>query len=409
MSINLMNTIPAKIAKRIYRAHAEKRERDAVTALMREAGAFDGIKNTAPGKVRNVAFLIQGLPRFSGGATSILRIGTHLAENGFAVSYIDFSGLSMRELERNAACNLGGFKGTLRKLDDTDPDGYDVVIATTWLSFYRLGRFRAYKMYFVQDYEPYLCENYESALLAKATYEAGAHIVCLGSWTAKKIRELCETDAVLDTVPFPYEPEEYPRKPERDFDAYPGKQKIRIAVYAKEEGKRIPHVVQNLLCKAKEELRTGGIDLEILFFGYRKGYKPLAGRNLGLLSKAELQDLYEHADFGMCASMTNISLVTYEMIATGLPVIECKDGSFTAYFKDDEAILIDYDYRTFVRKLLQYKNDSGKLKEMTDSAYAAMRDASWEKTGDAFIRILAGLPDIEKDRHFLQDNKQDAF
>ena len=387
-----MKSAPVKLAKAMYRAHAEKRERDAVTALMREKDAFCRIENKAPGDVKRVAFLMQGLPMYAGGATSILRIGTYLAAKGLEISYLDISGIPLSLLRENAAFNLPGFRGEIGSLNGADPDGYDVVIATTWLSFYRLGRFHAYKMYFVQDYEPYLCENYESFLLARRTYEAGAHIVSLGDWNLRKIREECGADTPGDAVPFAYEPAEYFQAEPRDFDAYPQKKKVRIAVYAKEEGKRIPHVVQNMLAQAKEIFSERGIVLEILFFGYRKGYKPLAGQNLGLLPKAALRELYANADFGMCASMTNISLVTYEMIATGLPVIEFAEGSFPAYFPENAAILTGFDPQAFSEQLLSVLQDPEGLRAMTARACETMKAASWEKSGEAFFRILTELP-----------------
>jgi glycosyltransferase involved in cell wall biosynthesis len=47
-----------------------------------------------------------------------------------------------------------------------------------------------------------------------------------------------------------------------------------------------------------------------------------------MLSKKQLLSLYRKADFGMVASMSNVSLVPYEMLATGLPLIEFEDGTF---------------------------------------------------------------------------------
>ncbi len=56
------------------------------------------------------------------------------------------------------------------------------------------------------------------------------------------------------------------------------------------------------------------------------------GNNLGKLNKEEMKSLYEKSDFGIVASMTNISLVPYEMLAMGLPIVEFKDGSFPFFF-----------------------------------------------------------------------------
>ena len=46
----------------------------------------------------------------------------------------------------------------------------------------------------------------------------------------------------------------------------------------------------------------------------------------------------------MVASLTNISLVPYEMIAAGLPVIEFKDGTFEYFFSKETAISVSYTH-----------------------------------------------------------------
>ena len=55
----------------------------------------------------------------------------------------------------------------------------------------------------------------------------------------------------------------------------------------------------------------------------------------------------------MVASLTNISLVPYEMIAAGLPVIEFKDGTFD-YFSKETAILCDLSYKHLEKEILYY-------------------------------------------------------
>lgn len=39
-------------------------------------------------------------------------------------------------------------------------------------------------------------------------------------------------------------------------------------------------------------------------------------------------------------SYTNISLVPYEMMATGLPLVELKEGTFTEFMPERSAVLL---------------------------------------------------------------------
>ena len=387
----IANSGPVSFLKDLNRTVIEKYEREILSEIMGQEGFGQKICNIVPSKIRKVAFIVNGILRNAGGSTTILRLGTYLTKKGYEVTYLNYSYQSPEEARRNAANNLSGFGGRFEQCDQADPDAYDAVIATAWDSAYRLARFSGYKMYFVQDYEPYLANGYEQFLLAKATYELGAHVVSLGEWNLKQIRRECRTDSILDRVSFPYEPGEYSVDHFRDYRTYRGKKKIRIAVFLKEEGKRIPDIIQINLLKVGALLKQKGIRLEVLLFGVRSTYVPMLGKNLGSLSKENLRKLYQRCDFGMCASMTNLSLVPFEMIAMGLPLIEFRQGSFADFMPEEAAILVDYDYRTLADKITQYMEEPEKLEKMARTAYAAIKDLSWDKTGDEFIRILQSL------------------
>ena len=209
MKKSILNSKLAYWVKGIYQVGIDKHEKLTVNSAMDTEGFAEQIVNVPPKSVHRIAFIIQGIAKFSGGITSILRLGTYLEEYGHSVSYLDFTNQSMNELNSNATFNLSNYKGSIKNYYKADKEGYDVVIATSWESFYRLNKFNAYKMYFVQDFEPYFSRFNEKFLLAKKTYELGAHIVSLGSWNIEMIKKECNTESVLDSVSFPYEPNEY--------------------------------------------------------------------------------------------------------------------------------------------------------------------------------------------------------
>ena len=62
-----------------------------------------------------------------------------------------------------------------------------LVIATSWDTVSFVKKLSGYKMYFVQDYEPYFYPFGELSLLAKKTYEQGLHMV---SFAQKAISSL---------------------------------------------------------------------------------------------------------------------------------------------------------------------------------------------------------------------------
>ena len=242
-------------------------------------------------------------------------------------------------------------------------------------------------MYFVQDYEPYFYVYGEKFLLAKNSYELGLHIVSLGKWNKDMIERNCEKVEKIDTIDFPYEKSDY--KPIiRDFKSYTNKKEISIAAYVKFDEKRAPFIIQVILENVKNELYKNGIILNINYFGAEKNEKFINGVNLGKLNKEQLCNLYNKCDFGMVASLTNISLVPYEMIATKLPVIEFEEGTFKYFFDENCAILTSLDWKDMYDKLMYYINNPNYIEELTENSYRNVNSLSWKKSTYQFKEIL---------------------
>ena len=166
------------------------------------------------------------------------------------------------------------------------------------------------------------------------------------------------------------------------------KKKIILAVYVKYYGKRLPNLIPYILGNTAAELEKKGITLDVRYFGEAGTYRIPGGRNLGQLTHEELAELYGEADFGMVASMSNISLVPYEMQATGLPLIEFKEGTYPFFFPENTALLASINDRDISELLLEALEEPGRLKSMNDKAAEYMKELSWERTGDEFYEII---------------------
>lgn len=348
---------------------------------------FTPIENKIPEKVEKVTFIIPGMPLYSGGHTSILRLGTELSKNGYDVRYFSiYDNETLEEMKSNAEATLAGYKGTFidGSIEDIETD---VVIATQWDTVYHAKKINGYKMYFVQDYEPYFHLYGECFLMAQKTYELGYHMVSLGAWNKATIERECNVNSQIDTVTFPYEGKEYYDKG-RDFDKYPHKNKFNIAVYVKDTGKRAPYITQYMLKKLKEDLLQEGITLNIKYFGETKDFICDGGENLGKLNKSQLLDLYNSSDFGMVASLTNISLVPYEMLATGLPIIEFKEGTFNYFFPEKSALVTSFDYKELRKLFTDAIKNPETLKYLNKTSKEFLSTLSWKNTGKEFVDIL---------------------
>lgn len=357
----------------------------------------DVITNKAPGEVRSVLFLLTRMVRFAGGQTSILRVGTELAKLGLEVGYGVYKNQSKEEMKLCASSNLNGYRGALYTKQDivrmvkNPQEQPDVVIASSWDTVHYVKKFCSYRMYFVQDFEPYFYPFGDKFLMAKKTYEQGLHMVSLGSWNKKEIEKHCEPVSVIDCVEFPCELTEYPHVV-RDYAAYAEKKKLVMAVYLKYYGKRLPSIIQYMLGKVKDALeQRDGITLDIRYFGEAKSFIPKNGVNVGMLSKEELNRLYAEADFGMVASLSNISLIPYEMLATGLPLIEFEDGTFKDFFPENCALLTSLSWKDLYLQIKDCLDEPVRLQMYDANASAYLETLSWEKTGKQFYDILTGL------------------
>ena len=91
----------------------------------------------------------------------------------------------------------------------------------------------------------------------------------------------------------------------------------------------------------------------------------------------------------MTASMSNISLVPYEMLATGLPLIEFRTGSYRFFLGEDTALLIDFDYKELADKIIKVVNAPEILEEMHQNVEMKLKKLSWDNTCEQFWSILS--------------------
>lgn len=358
---------------------------------------FKRINNVYPRAIRNIYFYVGALHSFSGGITSILRLGSILSEMGRKIFYIVEESMDIKIARRNAQFNLNGYKGcviSLNEYHDMQPSTDDVIIATSAFSVYKVIKMKGYKMYFVQDYEPYFSDEFELSLLARKTYDMGLHIISLGTWNRDIINGNIQSEAKIDCIDFPYEKKEY-SVVERDYISYQYKRRLNIAVYLKETSKRLPVIIPEILKSVSCMFQKDGIELNFTFYGGIRTLSKSMGTNLGKIPKEQLMDLYSKSDFGMVASMTNISLVPYEMLATGLPLIEFEDGSFPHFFTKDCALLTSYSPEDLYNKIKMCLADPSIFLERNRNAQEELGKLSWEKSANQFNRILSEIEGTE--------------
>ncbi len=351
---------------------------------------FEDVRNIPPQNAHEIGIVVPELAPYGGGITSVFRLGNGLAKRGFSVTYVTYGGQNAKQLKKNAELISEGFSGNVLTWGEGKKKTYDIVIATDCMSVYYAVELSGYKCFFVQDYEPYFYEGGDNYLLAYEAYKMGFHMICLGSWCKETILRNISSDLRVDTVSFPYEPKEY-WDIKRDYASYASKKEFKLCVYIRQTPRRLPFFCQHIAGALKKLFAKDGKNLEVLYYGEDKIFKYLNGKCLGKLSKSELNNLYASCDFGMVASFTNISLVPYEMMATGLPIIEFKAGSFRHFFGDEDAFLYDFDCDTLYSQIKAAIESPEILQSRNDRIQEKLKHMHWQNTIDEFVCILKNI------------------
>ncbi len=269
----------------------------------------------ASDRALRIAWIVPGLIIGGGGHRNIIRCAYHLEQLGHSVSlhFIDSHdpGHVVRAQVREHFYPLEGHVG----LFDGDFPESDIVFATHWTTVAPAERMKdriGEIVYFVQDFEPFFYAMGSEYVLAETTYRKGFYAITSGIWCEHFLRNSYGAEA--DHFQFPIDQAiYYDRKAKRRTD--------RVIFFAKPE---MPRRCYEIGVRALRELHALRPDVEIVFYG--SSHQPSVDfpvTQLGMLpGPDDLAKLYNEATVGLAFSTTNPSLVPYEMMACGLPVVD---------------------------------------------------------------------------------------
>lgn len=349
----------------------------------------DSIVNEKPKSDKRIVFVVPPMAKGAGGITSILRLGTYLNNNGHDVFYAIHECFDYEDQYEKAKACLENFSGKIISFEEAKSESFDIVIATEIISVYYAKKLSGYKMIFVQDYEPLFFNTGDYSCIAEKVYTMGFHLVSLGEWNKYMIEKNIKDNVKIDTIPFPYEKKEYTYK-NRNYNELKNKKELQMCVYIRNTPRRMPGFCQLIAKKLTEKFREDGVTLKVVYYG-EDTLKYKYGENLGKLTKIQLNKLYQDSDFGLVASGTNISLVPYEMLATGLPIIEFKNGSFPYFFSEEDAFLFDLNYDKLYEEIKYAINNPQILIDRDKRIQEKLGTLSWDDSAKEFCKILTNI------------------
>ena len=263
------------------------------------------------------------------------------------------------------------------------------IIATSWPTAYYVRRFKnaVSKFYFVQDFESFFYPVGTEYLLAENTYRFGFRGITAGDWLKNKLER--DYGMSCHSFHFSYDKDLYKAYEKRD-------DKKRIFFYARPV---TPRRAFELGLLALLELQKRIPDVEVVFAGWDVSnyYIPFKHVNAGTLSLDQLSDMYAQCDICLVMSLTNLSLLPLEVMASN-SVIATQGGENNTWMVNERnAIIIDTDPVNIALTLEHYLNHPEKLAALRAAGLEYAGATNWEEeTEKVYQCITEGIREDEQ-------------
>lgn len=261
-----------------------------------------------------IAIVIPSFRQGSGGHATIAHLVRGLEARGHRLS------LWLHDPSGQHTGDVGAlftrFFGPVRATVHADLQAWtdtDVVLATGWQTVHRVLRLpaAAARAYLVQDHEPEFYATSAERLWAQETYRLGLHAITAGPWLAELMGSHYDAPATAFDLAVDhsvYGPREVPRRDDL------------VLFYCRAA---TPRRAVALGLMALEELQRRRPDVEVALYGEpRESVAGFPHANLGVLDAEALAGRYAQATVGMVLSLTNPSLIPFEMLACGLACVD---------------------------------------------------------------------------------------
>lgn len=281
--------------------------------------------------MNKVAWVISPPEEGSGGFRTICSKAIYLEQHGFECHFFILPGSEAYKSPETVSEQIHlwfGYKPRSVRVEYVIPNNFDIVVATAWptAEFVALQS-TPLKLYFIQDFEPWFYPMGECYLRAENTYRLDLKPITIGRWLSSKVSQYYPT-----AVPF------------CDFG-------VDLGVYAANKNDKDPYSVCAIYQPGKDRRLSSMLinaielacsyDSRLTFYLYGSNQKVFTGSDrihqLGLLTTAECALLYSRCTVGISLSASNPSRLPFEMLASGLNVVEVF-GDNTAYDFKSNAI-----------------------------------------------------------------------
>jgi hypothetical protein len=254
----------------------------------------------------------------SGGHQNLFRFIRFAEDAGHrATIYLyDQTGHSMNAV-RNMLASSSAYPDLRAKIVRYDPEvgvapETQALFATGWETAYPAFRdaSRARRFYFVQDFEPLFYPVGSEYVLAENTYRFGFHGITAGGWLSHKLR--AEYDMPADHFDFAVDRSRY-----HVTNTAP---RTEIFFYARPVTPRRAFELGMIALADFAAIRPD-VTINLAGWDVSDWKVPFPHRNLASLDISQLNDVYNRCAAGLVLSLSNMSLLPLELMASGVAPI----------------------------------------------------------------------------------------
>ena len=275
----------------------------------------------------------------------------------------------------------------------------DAIVATSWYTAYVARNFNncVSKFYFVQDFEPFFFARGSEYSFAENTYRFGFRGITAGHWLAEKLHD----EYGMETQPFFFAYERNKQISRKKED-----NRNRIFCYARPNTERRAFEMAVL---ALEALARRVPDVEVVFAGQKlEGYHfAFDYRDLGILRIEELSKVYSQCDMCLVLSMTNLSLLPMEVMASGSVVVSNQGENNSWLLNNENAILVETDPLRMAETMAYYLGHKEELERRRKIGLEYVKQFTWEEEIKKVYEFV--VRSIETDLKNLKDKEMEEI
>jgi glycosyltransferase involved in cell wall biosynthesis len=344
------------------------------------------ITATSAPEANTINWFVPPFGMGSGGHLNIFRFVRNLENLGFDCRIIicnDHSGTPSVILQKQIAGWFFPLKAPVFQYPHQGIPAAEISVATGWQTAYPVKAFRStkHRCYFVQDFEPFFYPPGSEYALAEETYRFGFTGITAGDWLAAKLKD--EYGMETHSFQFSCDQDLYKPIPRRDSIQ-------RVFFYGRPP---TPRRAFDLGVLILAELAKRLPDVEVVLAGWDvNGYElPFRNRKCGVLSLAELPDLYSHCDAALVLSFTNASLLPLELMACGCAVVSNTGANNEWLFDNECAVLARPTINTMVDALQHVLEDDDYRSGIVKRGFLKANASTWEREAEKVAAVLHGL------------------